>query len=247
MTERGAPPKGPADYHHQYHDETWHTPRGRVIRELVFGANDGLVTTIGFLAGVTGALADRRTILIATGAEIVAGTISMAAGAYISTKSQRDFFETEIAREKWEMEHMPEMEKQEIRDIYTDLGFEPDEVEMIVRRVTSDKDLWLRFMMREELGIIQEQFDDPIRSGALMGGAFIVGALPPLIPYLLIPTVGRAFGVAIIVALVTLFAIGVGRTRVTKGGWMKSGLEIMILGSLAALIGYGLGTLVSFF
>src|SRR5437870_2732530 len=120
----------PAPHHH----EDWHTPQGRLIREVVFGANDGIVTLIGFVAGVTGALSSTRPIILASIALIIAGSVSMAIGAYLSSKAQREFFEHEIQRERWEIETMPEMETAEVRDHYTKLGFSPSEVEMITRR-----------------------------------------------------------------------------------------------------------------
>src|SRR5687767_10293915 len=90
----------------RHHHEDWHTPTGRVIREIIFGVNDGLVTTIGFLAGVTSSIAHGRYILLAGIAEVVAGAISMALGAYLATKSQREFFHSEIEQEKWEIDKM---------------------------------------------------------------------------------------------------------------------------------------------
>ena len=87
---------------HQHED--WHTPRGRAIREIIFGMNDGLVTTIGFLAGVTSSISESRYILLAGMAEVVAGAVSMGIGAYLATKSQREFFHSEVEQEKWRSE-----------------------------------------------------------------------------------------------------------------------------------------------
>src|SRR3990167_15017 len=124
----------------KFHDEDWHTPKGRQIREVVFGMNDGLVSTVGFVAGVTGSIKDSRIVFLTGMAAIVAGAVSMFLGAYLASKSQKEFFEMEIAREKREIIESPDKERQEIRDIFTDHGFTEDEVEMIVHRVTSDKD-----------------------------------------------------------------------------------------------------------
>src|SRR5262249_57252681 len=113
-------------------------------RDVILGMNDGVVTTIGFLAGVPGSIAQSRYILLAGMAEIVAGAISMALRAYLATKSQREFFHSEIEREKWEIEKMPEKEAQEIREIYGGMGFTRPEQDMIVNRVTANKELLLR-------------------------------------------------------------------------------------------------------
>ncbi len=225
----------------KYHGEEWHTPKGRFVREVVFGINDGLVTHVGFVAGVTGAVMDSRIVFLTGLAAIVAGGLSMFIGAYLSTKSQREFFESEIARERREIEEEPEREIQEIRDIYSELGFTKDEVEMIVKRVTSDKDLWIRFMLREELGILEENFDDPRKVGIVMGASFAVGGIPPVLPYAFGGDVYTALYMAVGVSLLALFGVGVGKTLVTKKPWFKSGMEMMILGSLAALVGFVIG------
>ena len=232
-----------ADQPAHLHHEDWHTPKGRAIREIIFGVNDGLVTTIGFLAGVTGSIAQARFILLAGMAEIVAGAISMALGAYLATKSQREFFHSEIEQEKWEIEKMPEKEAQEIREIYGDMGFTRPEQEMIVNRVTSDKDIMLRFMKREELGLFDEHLDDPVGVALTMGLSFLAGALPPIVPYFFIGDPHAAIWVAVLLSVVFLFSVGVAKTRLTKVKPLRSGLETTILGVVACGFGYILGWL----
>lgn len=232
-----------ADQFQRHHHEDWHTPKGRAIREIIFGMNDGLVTTIGFLAGVTGSISQGRYILLAGMAEVVAGAVSMGIGAYLATKSQQEFFDSEIEQEKWEIEKMPEKEAEEIRDIYGKMGFTPSEQDMIVNRVTSDKELLLRFMKREELGIIDEHRDDPVQVALTMGGSFFVGCLPPIIPYFFLGDPHSAIWVAILFSVVFLFLAGAAKTRLTKVKPLRSGLETMILGILASSVGYGLGWL----
>ena len=140
---------------------------------------------------------------------------------------------------------MPEKETEEIREIYSNLGFKEDEVEMIVKRVTSDKKLWVRFMMREELGIMEETFDDPLKVGAIMGISFAIGSLPPLIPYMLMDNPFTALKVAVVTSLLFLFGVGIGKTTVTKGNWLKSGIEVAIIGSIASVVGFIIGKIVS--
>jgi VIT1/CCC1 family predicted Fe2+/Mn2+ transporter len=224
--------------------EHWHTPQGRFIREVMFGINDGLVSTIGFVAGATGSLVQTHLVLLAGIASVVAGALSMGIGAYLASKSQQEFFESEKAREHREIEEVPEDERREIRDIFSQMGFQKDEVEMIVRRVTSNKDLWVRLMMHEELGILEETVN-PVTIGFLMAGAFVVGGIPPLLPYILMPNAISALKMAVIVSLAALFVIGVAKTALTKQPWFKSGMEVLLLGSLAAVVGFGIGKLVS--
>ncbi len=229
----------------KYHDENWHTPEGKAVREVIFGMNDGMVTTIGFIAGVTGTLANTLYILLAGIAGVVAGASSMAFGAYLSTKSQKEFFEKEIEREKREIREMPEQEKEEIREIYTDLGFQEDEVEMIVKRVTSDEKLWIRFMLREELGIFEEQIDSPFKIASIMGISFLIGAFPPLLPFFFLDNEWDAFYLALGISVFLMFGIGAGKTYVTGTNWYKSGFEILAVGSLAVAIGYIIGLFIS--
>jgi predicted membrane protein (TIGR00267 family) len=232
-----------ADPVQQHHHEDWHTPKGRAIREVIFGMNDGLVTTIGFLAGVTSSISQGRYILLAGMAEIVAGAISMAIGAYLATKSQREFFHSEVEQEKREIEEMPEKEAQEIREIYGRMGFSHSEQDMIVNRVTSSKELLLRFMKREELGLIDEHLDEPVQVGLIMGSSFFVGSLPPILPYFFFRSPDSAIWAAILFSVLFLFFAGVVKTRLTKVKPLRSGLETTFLGILACAVGYGLGWL----
>lgn len=227
-----------------FHSEEWHSPKGRFIRDVMFGVNDGLVSTIGFVAGATSALMQTRLVLLAGFAAVVAGALSMSIGAYLASKSQREFFESEKARERREIEEVPEVERNEIRDIFARQGFQKDEVEMIVNRVTSDKELWIRFMMREELGMIEEAFDRPAIVACLMGVAFTVGGVVPLLPYLVMEDVIAALNVAVAVSLLALFIVGAAKTVLTKQPWLKSGLEVVLLGSLAAGVGFAIGKIV---
>jgi vacuolar iron transporter family protein len=227
-----------------FHEEEWHTPKGRAIREVVFGLNDGLITTLGFLAGVTGSMKDHRMILLAALAEIVAGAISMTSGAYISSKSQRDFFQHEIEREIREIEEDPEHEENEIRQIYNERGFTDDEISILIRRITSDKEQWLRFMLKEELGLGQEVFENPMKVGSIVGLSFLAGSIIPVLPFLFLEA-RPALLTATIASIIFLFAAGAFRSRITKLNWIQSGLEMLVIGMGAAVIGYFLGLFVS--
>ncbi len=230
-----------ADRHHHYHGEEWHTPRGRMVREVVFGFNDGLVTGIGFVVGVTSSSLEGSMVLLTGVAAAVAASLSMAIGAYLSTKSQNEFFSGEIQRERREIDEQPAKERQEMHEIFTEMGFEPKERELLIRRITANKELWVRFMMREELGIFDENFDSPIKAGAVMGTSFVLGSIPPLIPYMIYADAHEAMRWAIAIALVAAFAAGAAKTKVAKTVWWKSGLEMMLLSALAAAIGFTVG------
>lgn len=232
----------PSSLSRHYHDETWHTPQGKLIREVVFGMNDGLITTIGFLAGITLALSDRTLVLMAVVAEVCAGTLSMSVGAYLSAKSQREFFQREIDRERREIEEEPERETNEIREIYREQGFNEEEVEILVRRVTADKERFLDFMLKEELGLVRESLDDPWTVGGVMGVSFLVGGFIPLLP-LLLSAIQNPFRYSLLATLVALFGLGVGKARLARRNPWLGGLEILLIGSMAAGLGFLLGLL----
>jgi VIT1/CCC1 family predicted Fe2+/Mn2+ transporter len=220
------------------HHEEWHTPHGHLIREVVFGANDGLVTLIGFLAGVTGALASNHPIILAGVALIIAGSMSMGIGAYLSSKAQNEYFQNEIARERWEIQTMPDVETAEVRDHYRGMGFSESETEMIVKRITSSPDLWLRFMMHEELGLADENFQNPIISGLVVGAAYFIASWIPLLPYFFIKNIPMALTAATVLAIGSMVVMGYYKAKLGGTSFWKSSIEMAILGTLAGVIGY---------
>jgi VIT1/CCC1 family predicted Fe2+/Mn2+ transporter len=181
-------------------------------------------------------------IILAGVAEAIAQTLSMGFGAYLSTKSEREFYEREIARERFEIETMPDREREEVREIYRRKGFSGDELELVVARVTADKERWLRTMMVEELGLIEERFDRPAGVGLLIGASSFAGAFLPIVPYFFME-VNRAFVASLWVAAAALFVTGAGKTVLTKKAWWRSGLEMLGIGLLVSAAGYGIGHL----
>jgi vacuolar iron transporter family protein len=226
--------------------ESWHEPLGRVLREIVFGMNDGLISQLGFVAGVSGALEVTGPIVAAGLAALVAGTVSMAIGGYVSAKAQREFYESEIRREVHEMATMPEHETEEVRQLYRAKGFEGAELDRIVKHITANRDVWLKVMMEEELGLFPEHETHPLVSSAFIGCSFALGALIPLLPYFFLAP-GLSLAVAVALSMLTLFGIGAAKARLTHRPWLPSGLEIMGFGLVAAVVGYVIGRIVGEF
>ncbi|MEE9259863.1 MAG: VIT1/CCC1 transporter family protein [Candidatus Scalindua sediminis] len=223
-----------------------HIPWAKSIREVIFGINDGLVSTLSFLAGVSGAVMDSRIILIAAFAEMFAGAASMFCGEYLSVKSQREYFESEIEREKREVETVPELEREEIRDIYRKKGFNKEEVEMIVRRLTSNKKLWVKSMMEDELKLFPEKFDKPLKNGTYIGISFIAGAFVPIFPFIFL-TSWNALICSIVLSIMALFVVGIAKAKITNTSWLKSGFELTIFAMCATVICYFIGKLFSYY
>lgn len=225
-----------------YLEEAWHSSKGKAIREVIYGATDGLVSSLGFVLGIYGALHESRFVLIAGIAGACTGAMSMGFSAYISSKSQSEFFLAEINRERKEIREMPDREKEEVRKIYRAKGFSGDELEMVTNRITSNKSVWLRCMMEEELGLIVENFDVPWVVGLVTAVSYALSAFLPIIPYTFMPP-SKAFLWSAGLSVLVLFLLGAGKTRLTRLSPWKSGFELMIIGLLAALVGYGVGCL----
>ncbi|UCE91060.1 MAG: VIT1/CCC1 transporter family protein [Methanobacteriota archaeon] len=227
-----------------WHGEDWHTPRGRIIRDIVYAIDTGLITTVAFLAGVSALVDTNESIILAGLAQIAAGSIAIFFGAYISAKAQKDFFENQVRREVEEIETMPDKETQEIRDIFDEYGFSPDEQEIAVKRITSDKDLWLKFMVQEEIGISPEQIDDPLTIGTVASGSFLIGAFPAVLPFFIFSDPGLSLLVSAMTILTFLFVLGVWKTKLTKVPKLVSGLETLAIGGLSCALGFLFGRLV---
>jgi VIT1/CCC1 family predicted Fe2+/Mn2+ transporter len=219
--------------------EAWHRlGAGSFIRDVVLGSSDGLVAVLAFVAGVSASLGARRTILLAGLAEMFAGAASMGLGAYLGTKSEREFYEKELAREKAEIVEMPHEEREEIRQIYRRKGFEGKELEMVVARITGDRERWLKVMMHEELGFPQKTHGSPLQAGAAMALAYVVGAAIPISPYFVFSGGRSALLASILCTLGALFAVGAWKSRLSRRVWWKAGLEMSLAGGAGALICY---------
>ena len=227
-----------------WHGEDWHTPRGRLIRDIVYAIDTGLITTVAFLAGVSALVDTNDTMVLAGLAQISAGAIAIFFGAFISTKAQKDFFENQVKRETQEIDEMPEKETQEIREIFEDYGFSAEEQEVAVKRITSDKELWLKFMVQEEIGISPEQIDDPLKIGVIASLSFLVGAFPAILPFFIFSTPGSALIVSAVTILTFLFVLGVWKTKLTKVPKLISGLETLAIGGLSCGLGFLFGRMV---
>jgi len=219
-----------------YRPEGWHrSGAGGLLRNLVLGSSDGLVGFLAFVAGVSASLPTQRSIVLAGFAEMFAGGTSMGLGAYLGAKSEREFYEKELKRERREIAEMPDVERQEIREIYGRMGFEGKELEMVVDRITEDKDRWLRIMMHEELGLTQSSFVAPLPAGLGVGLSYMVGALFPLAPYFFLER-SQALFASMLVTFLVLFSIGASKAGLTQRPWWRSGLEMACLGLAGAWV-----------
>jgi len=175
-------------------------------------------------------------------AEMLGGTVSMGLAAFISARSEFEFHQSEIARERDEIEKWPDRERDEIRTIYRGKGFSGELLDRIVGHITADRERWANVMMREELGFASEAFESPTKSALTVGASYLVGAAVPVTPYLFTEPSRGVFASAIVTILV-LFAVGAAKTVITSRSWWRSGVEGMLSGVVAASVTYAAGRL----
>lgn len=225
--------------------ESFHLEGGELIRQVTFGLNDGVVSIFALLAGLAGAGQSSETILITLLAASVAGALSMAAGEYVSNKSEADYYRHEIEQERLEIELCPHVEKEELRLIYRRKGFEGEMLENIVDTITRDKDLWVREMVVDELGVADDEPEGGFKTSFVILLSFLGGAAFPTLPYVLAGPLGaggeEAFIGATCVTVLGLFMAGAMKKFVTGVNWLKSGLEMLGVGFFAFIISYLIG------
>lgn len=218
-----------------------HLSESSGIRDFVFGFGDGINTSLGIAAGVGGADVSSNFIILAALVGMFTGAKAMAVQNYLAVKSQRQLLKSEIAREEWEIENKPDLERQEIEDIYKAKGFSGKDLEMVVNKITSDKKVWLDTMLTEELKLNIEVVGNPLKSAFRMFGAFLVGGILPIIPFFFLEGY-VPLAIAIGISLTTSFLVGAVKSKLANMSILKGGLEMAGLGTGIALVGFGIGT-----
>jgi len=216
------------------------------IGDMVYGGLDGIVTTFAVVSGVAGAGLGSGIILILGLANLFADGFSMAAGAYLSSKSEREYYDREREREAWEIEHFPDGERAEMIEIYQAKGYSAEDARTMIDIHAKDHERWVDEMMVQELGMLPDE-RQPVLSAAATFGAFLVAGAVPLLVYLLglfLPVdPGVAFPVSVVLSALALFGLGAAKVFVTERNWFRSGLEMLLVGGLAAGVAYLVGFL----
>ena len=213
------------------------------LRDAVFGTQDGLISTLGALTGIAAGTQSGEAVVVAGFVIIVVESLSMAAGSYLSSKSQREYLERLLREEEEEIARDPEGERQEIVEMYRLRGYADEEIAIIARRLMSDPKLLLEDMAHKELGISPSTLEEPLGNALVMGTAYVAGGLVPVLPYLTLP-MATAMPVSIIGTLLALFLFGGLKGRLVKQSWWRSGLEMVGVAGVAALAGFFIGRLV---
>jgi len=223
--------------------ERWRVARLGRLREVVFGAQDGLLSTLALVTGVAVAVENQTTILVAGLAAALPGMLSMGTGAFLGSRAEQDVQRAEIAREAQELEDNPAEELAELVVLYQREGKTYEEARHLADEIAEDKDLWLRTLVEKELGISPDDTSNPTKDALTMGVAFILAAIIPIMPHFFLEG-GQAIGVSAAAALTALFFLGVGKGRLVQRSPLFQGLEILVIGVVSAGIGFALGDLI---
>ena len=212
------------------------------LSDVILGGQDGLVNVLGVILGVAAATSDPRIVIAAGLADTFAESISMGAVAYTSMLADADFYESEREREYRHIHRMPEMERDEIRGIYADKGFNGKLLERTVDTITANKDVWVAVMMAEEHQLTPVNRKLARRSALVVGFSAIIGSLIPLMPFFFVP-IEIGIPVSLVTTALVLFGVGVYKARVTVGRPLRSGMEMAVIGTISALAGYFVGAM----
>jgi VIT1/CCC1 family predicted Fe2+/Mn2+ transporter len=226
--------------HHEKHFQG-----GDTVKDVVIGMADGLTVPFALAAGISGAIAQTHLVVTAGFAEIAAGSIAMGLGGYLAAKSDRDHFHSEQKREEEEIKQMPQAESQEIVDLFGAYGLTAEEIAPLVEGLKRRPTAWRDFMMKFELGLEEPDPSRALKSAITIAVAYIVGGLIPLLPYVLINKASEALLVSASVTLLALFIFGMVKGRFTGAAPLKSGLQTVMVGGLAAGAAFGLAKLIS--
>lgn len=211
-----------------------------LISASALGLADGLITNLAFLTGFGGAVSSDSLIRFAGLAAMLAGTVSMFFGGILSARSERELYRADAEREGYEFDHERDEERWELKQIYIGKGLTEEEAEMVVSRLTTNKDKFLEDMLVNELHVHEENLQSPYTLGGVIALSFLVGSFVPLAPYYL-ASKPLSIALSVAISLVFLFAAGEWRGRATKRKPLRSGLETVLIGALAAAILYAIG------
>lgn len=218
--------------------QTPHTERhftsSAVVRDTVIGMADGLTVPFALAAGLSGAI-DQTAIIVTAGlAEIAAGSIAMGLGGYMAAKSDAEHYAKEREREKREVAEIPHEEMREVAEVFEAYGLTPEQTWPIVEALRKQPRAWVDFMMRFELGLEKPNPKRALTSALTIAGAYVVGGLIPLSPYIFLPKTSDALLLSVVLTLIALLVFGFVKGRFTGTRPLKSALQTALIGSVAA-------------
>jgi VIT1/CCC1 family predicted Fe2+/Mn2+ transporter len=222
------------------HEEN-HFKGSELVRDIVIGMSDGLTVPFALAAGLSGAVTDPSIVVTAGIAEVIAGSIAMGLGGYLAGKTEIEHYDSELKREYHEVNHFPEKEKEEVREVFEEYGLSKASQELIVEELSKNKQKWVDFMMRFELGLEKPNINRARNSAMTIGTSYIIGGLIPLAPYLIAGKVLDGLVYSSIITLLSLFVFGYLKSKALGQNPWNGALKIAAIGGFAASAAYFAG------
>lgn len=231
------------DNHHHPHTET-HMQSSALLTDIVIGMSDGLTVPFALAAGLSGAVSNTNLIVIAGIAEIAAGSIAMGLGGYLAGKTEMDHYNSELKREYEEVETVPHKEKEEVKVFFQQLGLSEDVQEQAVTEMTRDKETWVNFMMKYELGLDKPDEKRAAKSAFNIGVSYIIGGIIPLSPYFFVHEGVTGLKISAVITLCCLFVFGFFKSKMTGVNPWWGAVRVACIGAIAAACAFGIARLV---
>jgi len=216
------------------------------IRDIVFGLEDGLVSTLGVIIGIAEGSRSSYVVILSGIVVVFVEALSMAAGTFLSAKSNKEVLEEKIRKEKLEIKNKPGEETEELYEIYREQGLSREDAKPLVEQVIKNENVWLEEMKLHELGITDAQLENPKINALFMGVSYIIAGSVPVLAFFFLP-IDSAVILSVILTVVALFFVGAGKTIFTKKSWLKSGAEMTLIALAAAALGFVIGKVVAYF
>jgi len=230
---------------HTHDHQEQHFRSSEFVRDIIIGMADGLTVPFALAAGLSGVVTQTNVIVLAGLAEIAAGSIAMGLGGYLAARSDADHYNSERLREEREIIERTQDEEEEIYEIFSNYGVTRDESTPVLNALKRNPPAWVDFMMRFELGLEEPQPQRAHRSGATIAASYIVGGLIPLCPYIFLPDLAMALRASIAITLLALIIFGAIKGRATGIGMLRSSIQTVAIGGLAAAAAFALARLLS--
>ena len=227
--------------HHNHIEK--HLKSSDALRDIVIGMSDGLTVPFALAAGLSGAVSNSTIIVIAGIAEICAGSIAMGLGGYLAGKTEQDHYNSEIKREYIEVETLRDAEIEETKDFFAGIGLSPKLQELATLEISQDKDRWVNFMMKYELGLEEPDPKRATKSAMNIGLSYIAGGIIPLSPYFFIKNSTEALEISVVATLICLFTFGYFKSKITGVNPLSGAVKVMLIGALAAAAAFGVASL----
>lgn len=222
--------------HHHHNEE--HFTSSEIIRDLVIGMSDGLTVPFALAAGISGVVENTQLVIIAGLAEIAAGSIAMGLGGFLAGKTEVQHYNSELKREYDEVERVPEVEKHEICEMLAEYGISPNTQQLVANELANNKDKWVNFMMKYELGLEPPNKNRAIQSAGIIAIAYVVGGLIPLSAYFFVDDVQQGLIISSILTLICLFVFGYFKSKITGQPPFKGAINVTAIGAAAAGAAY---------